>query len=431
MARGRYTYVLRTHRAQGRFDIRMLTGLLLGAGASFEAGFPLAADLTMEFRKWLTPEHFRSLNEGWRRQGGGLPDDVVDDVARILVAPGMNYENILGHLEVEFIRNSTHRNDYHALRGKLLDTVYAMLYYRQVKNLHYIERSLTQYSGLAGLAEANRPLWVFTLNHDLIVECVAARFGVPVNAGFEGTVELPTRDPSGKVKGALAFRVLSGERLKKSGFAFSSPAAKGINLLKLHGALDIFTAANGEDLLRLEPQDKSVAGIIESLRSLNEDLFYPIPWRPDEPANVINQIAYADAQGEMQFLRRSILAGAFKFNARVQQVLPHRVLDEFRLRIGHLQRLVAIGYGCGDDHINTVVREWLERSRNNRLELVAPGACIPSTFAHVARQVEAIDMRATQYLARYAQVPPGWKDHAFAHFRSLGRALQRRLYGHA
>jgi hypothetical protein len=82
------------------------TGLFLGAGASFEAGMPLVWDLTAEIKAWLTPEKLRELNRGWRTQGTGNDDAVIDSVVASLVNPAMHYENMLGNLEVQFKRLS-------------------------------------------------------------------------------------------------------------------------------------------------------------------------------------------------------------------------------------------------------------------------------------------------------------------------------------
>ena len=76
-----------------------LTGLFLGAGASYEVGLPLVWELTTELKDWLTPEKLRSLNLGWRAQGGGYPDVVIEDVAQWLTRPDQHYESILGYLE--------------------------------------------------------------------------------------------------------------------------------------------------------------------------------------------------------------------------------------------------------------------------------------------------------------------------------------------
>jgi hypothetical protein len=77
-------------------------------------------------------------------------------------------------------------------------------------------------------------------------------------------------------------------------------------------------------------------------------------------AKTINEISYADDQGVMQFLLRSLLAGAFKFDARGSQVLPKSMLKHFRQNLNFMSTLVCIGYGFGDLHINAVLREWLE-----------------------------------------------------------------------
>jgi len=56
----------------------------------------------------------------------------------------------------------------------------------------------------------------------------------------------------------------------------------------------------------------------------------------------------------MQFMRRTLLAGAFKFDQYSTQVLPHAFLKQFQDYLLRVSRLVCIGYGCGDAHINCV-----------------------------------------------------------------------------
>ena len=141
-----------------------------------------------------------------------------------------------------------------------------------------------------------------------------------------------------------------------------SPSAWNLPV-KIHGALDVFTFNDGHDLLKLLPDVPGQDAIIDVLRAANEDLFYPIPGVPGARANTTNEIAYADDDGEMQFLRRSLLAGAFKFDARGQQVLPLSMLKHFRQNLNFVTNLVCIGYSFGDVHINAVLREWLNSRR--------------------------------------------------------------------
>ena len=129
------------------------------------------------------------------------------------------------------------------------------------------------------------------------------------------------------------------------------------------------------------PLDADVSGPLRTLRSANEELLY----QPNFPVRATNEIIYADEEGEMRFLRRTLLAGAFKFNTRQTQVLPLRILDNFRTHVNSIMNLICIGYGFGDNHINGAIREWLDFSDERRLVIVDPGrtsiaspCCIPS-----------------------------------------------------
>ena len=379
-----------------------LTGLLLGAGASSEAGMPLAWDLTAEIKAWLTPDKLRELNEGWRLKGGGYSDAVIEDLAAVLVKPELHYEAILGHLETQFRRQRTAPQEYHGLYSWVVELVYNLLLYRQVNNGAFFERRLPLYDGLGTLARGNAPLWIFSLNHDLIIEAVAARLGLPLYCGFgPETVTLPRRRGRGEKFGEIRAEVIRQRDLEQGCMNFPNPLKSGIYLLKVHGSLDTFTFNDGKDVLRLLPEKPGAEGVFETLRDANADLFYYAPGWPDGTgrAKRINEIIYADDAGEMQFLRRSLLAGAYKFDARANQHLPKSVMKHFRQNLNFVSDLIAIGYSFGDAHINQAIREWLEFSADRRLEIVAPGiAELPRDFLHVARQITLTDIGCTDYL---------------------------------
>ena len=376
-----------------------LTGLLLGAGASYEVGIQLVWDITAELKNWLTPEHIRSLNDGWRKQRGGYPDRVIDDFVLALSTPELHYEAVLGHLETQYRRNTADRDHYHGLYSWLVQMVYAVLHIRHTNHVEYIERQLHHLDGIAKLADQNTPLWVFSLNHDVIIECLAAVHGLTLNSGFtDGSVTFPRRNKDGDTIGEIHGTVLSGARLEKSALEFPQAGSGGINLLKIHGALDIFTFRNGEDVVKLCPTENTVRGVIEMLRIANEELFYADPNSPDGKIHASNEIAYADQAGEMQFLRRTLLAGAFKFDDRGTQVLPKRFLQLFKSHLNWVKRLLSVGYSFGDTHINQVIREWLEHSGDRRLEVVDPFAPkYPGSMLHLAPQIKLVKAKATDY----------------------------------
>ena len=377
-----------------------LTGLFLGAGASYEAGMPLVSDMTDRLKEWLTCDKLRSLNDGWNSHGLGFLDTTIDDFETVLSRPDLNYEDLLGHLETQFRRHSSTSQDFHGLYSWLVDIVYHLLYYLHVNNVDLIKRSLSYYEGLSALADQNRPLWIFSANHDVIIECVAIRCGIPLNSGFTSEeVSFPRRDQSGKVIGRLSAEVLPGNHLESLAMPFFQNGTRGINLLKIHGALDVFTFRDGNDLSKIRPLGGNVEGILNALKSANEDLRSPHPLR------ATNEIVYADDAGELQFLRRSLLTGAFKFDSRNSQVLPQSLLRHFESYINSLRTLVCIGYGFGDTHINSVVRKWLEFSRDRRIYIVDPHLeSIPPMLRHLAPQVELHSLKATDYLDRFAGI---------------------------
>jgi hypothetical protein len=141
-----------------------LTGLFLGAGSSYEVGLPLVWELTIELKNWLTPEKLISLNKGWRVQGGGYSNVVIEDVARLLTIPDLHYESILGYLETQYRRVNKFQQEYNGLYSWLVEMVYHILYFRHVENVSYIEQHLRYYEGINNLAMCNKPLWIFSLN---------------------------------------------------------------------------------------------------------------------------------------------------------------------------------------------------------------------------------------------------------------------------
>lgn len=360
---------------------------------------PLVWELTKELKSWLTSEKLREFNQGWRAQGGGYPDEVIESFVDALERSDLHYEALLGYLETQYRRHQPNQEHYHGLYSWLVQMIYYLFYPRHVKNLGFFHRMLPRYAGIRALAEQNNPLWVFSLNHDLIIEMLAVKFGIPIHSGFsERTISLPRRNKSGEKIGELRAQVLNEEELKGALY-FPNPPKSGIYLLKIHGALDVFAYEEGKSLLKLMPDENSVESLLDALSAVNEEVFYPYSDSPNGRINTSNEITYADDSGEMQFLRRTLLAGAYKFDLRHPQVLPHALLEQFKTNINFLTKLVCIGYGFGDLHINAVIRQWLEFASTRRLEIVNPGVTeVPSFLLHLAPQVRVVLSGATEYL---------------------------------
>jgi hypothetical protein len=384
----------------------VMTGLFLGAGFSYEAGMPLAWDLTAEIKGWLTADKLRNLNECWKVRGTGFPDGVIEDVIGVLQRPEVHYEALLGYVETQSKRSHSLLQEYHGIYSWLVELVYHILYYRHIYNVGFLNTNLKWYEGFKALCEPSTPLWVFSLNHDLLIELIAARLEIRLYSGFTPEIiSLPRRDKSGKNIGELKAEVIRQYELERHAMRFPNPFVRWIYLLKIHGSLDIFTFNNGKDLLKILPQSQHSNSYIESLRAVNEELFYPLSRNSGRNVKSVNEITYADNDGEMQFLRRSLLAGAHKFDSRHNQVLPISMLKHFRENINFVSRLICIGYSFGDMHINAIFREWLEFSADRKLEIVDPSIShTPSFLLHVQPQISITKSSTTDYFDALAGI---------------------------
>ena len=168
---------------------------------------------------------------------------------------------------------------------------------------------------------------------------------------------------------------------------------------------DEFAFNDGKNLLKLLPDNSGTLRVISALRNANDEVRYIDPRWPGGVVNALNEIAYADAVGEMQFLRRTPLAGAFKFQGRSSQTVPNELLGFFTLSIDCLVKLICIGYGFGDPHVNQAIRDWLELSARRRLIIVDPSIeGVPKTLHHLSPQVELVKLETTDYLDRTANI---------------------------
>ena len=220
---------------------------------------------------------------------------------------------------------------------------------------------------------------------------------------------LPLRDESGVEIGELEAWVLPSEQVGRLAYHFFKTGEEGINLVKIHGSLDVFSIRDGKDFLKLIPTSGGVEGVIDALLIANKNLR---PNWPEVTVRAINEIVYADQFGEIQFLRRTPLAGAFKFQEGHSQVIPQQFLTNFEGSLNHLSTLICIGYSFGDYHINDAIRAWLELLGERSLIIVDPHRSqIPDPFLHLAPQVVVVTGKtATDYLDEYSGISRSKSD---------------------
>ena len=362
------------------------TGLLLGAGASFDIGMPLVNELHRDLKRYMTPDRLRSNNLWSKSHHSGVLDDAIEVLISLLNQDSLNYEHIIGNLEVRSHRTGQEQG-FNYLRESMSEWVYLLLLEWHENNKEFVKRNIGLLDGMKELSHRNFPLWVFSLNQDLIMECFSAYSGIPLSRGFTKEVaRLPLRDDSGAEIGDLEAWLLPSEQVDSLASHFFKDGEEGINLVKIHGSLDVFSTRDGQDFLKLIPDSSGVEGVIDTLLIANKSLR---PNWPEVTVRAINEIIYADQSGEIQFLRRTPLTGAFKFQEGHRQVMPQQFFSNFKGSLNHLSTLICIGYSFGDLHVNQAIRAWLEIHDERFLIIVDPNRTrIPEPFLHLAPQVE-------------------------------------------
>jgi hypothetical protein len=140
---------------------------------------------------------------------------------------------------------------------------------------------------------------------------ISAFCAIPLRDGFDPRNTITLRDCNSGSTSVTA-DVLNERDLTENNLFLFGEGESGINLLKIHGSLDVFAFREGLDLCRLRPSGPGIKSRLETLRVINTRIGFAMP----PGARPLNEIAALDEDGVIQFLRRSLLAGANKFNRR-------------------------------------------------------------------------------------------------------------------
>lgn len=408
-----------------------MKALFIGAGATYDCGMPLVWELTAEIRRWLTPVKIISFNENWKSQGGGWHNDVVSLLVSLLENKNLHYENIIGAIEVECSReqDQSKRQSYYAMLGFLLQAVYGLLMERQVKNTHYALAALEDFSSIKEMARNNKPLWVFSLNHDCIIEMLALKCGIPLKSGFNEEVSIPMKTANGSIR-SFPFERLSRKSIEENQYSFFGHGEFGINLIKLHGSLDIFGQDDELNYLKISAignNPESLSSQIQILNQINQDIAVR------DGVVCTNENIYEDENGEIQFLRKSLLSGAHKFTKKLSQIAPSEFLSLFRGNLNYADELICIGYSFGDKHIDDHIVDWLSFSATRKLTIVNPGINVcPERMKHLSGQVECKPIGASDYFTQLSDKKTTVLKDILRKARSVAREkIKRELTGNA
>jgi hypothetical protein len=360
-----------------------MKALLLGAGASYECGMPLVWEFTGVLRANVL-----------KRLDSHLFDFRKDPSFRaifesILCSPALHYEQMVAELEALHLKRDVHSaTAYNALR-QLIDCVQILLLEDQLNTTPMLAEKAKDYAGIKSLLAQQPCLNVFSLNHDLNIEEICKFQGVPCRDGF-------FEDAADRYAHIAHFKTLTREQMDAGNLNFFAPDDLGVNLIKLHGSLDVFAVEDKNLFLKCAPLTHEPLGAY--LREVMRVEAHSIQVCKGIETRATGELIVTDSGGKMQFLRRSLLSGAHKFKGSFDQIAPLAFLEEFKRRIITVTELDVIGYGFGDSHINEILERWLN-TPHVLLNIYDPHrSLIPPTLSPAADKIRIQNLGLTGYL---------------------------------
>ena len=365
----------------------MRKGLLIGAGFSVELGMPTSQEFSQAFFSFLTPDKLKSIVEimkSYEPYGDDSPTDKTeyDNLLGVFNQlwqennGAINYETLIQRLEkASGYDHSEQRTKDHFI-GKLKVLINESFYIFQKHTCPIFIMNKERYRQLFS-DFAEEELWIFSLNHDIIIEMLCKDLGFELYVGGNKTFQLPFDNIGSKQM--VTFTEVDNNESDFNNLYFAR-GNKGINLLKLHGGINEFTYDNGKKRLFLLPAEEQTS--LEYLNELDDFWHRPHYYHNGRTFPVEGEIVIGDTAGIMQFLRPAILSGAVKYSPTIAERKGEEKMIFFSKGIEQLDELYIIGYGFGDVHINNrIVRAmhlnqdmkiWVVNPHNTKIELLNP-----------------------------------------------------------
>lgn len=332
--------------------------LLLGAGFSYDLGMPLSSELTEIFLRpfnWFTARTVaRNLAEkDPYSKGRPINQSAIQRAFGLLLDRKKqgcsNYEKLLEELEELHHAprtRQTDRDSYHFVFSFLYDLIYGILYAYQLDAYSTLyTRNRQQYAQLRNLLCTDRPTWIFSLNHDLFVECLAIDQGIPISYGDSQKISFPRsnlhrRDRLQLTCSSPADFTTDGPGWLRNGM--------GINLVRLHGGLAEQAYKDGTVLCNPSLECEGSAQLIAELQRIESMAYYSRGQRvPSGRHRVIT-----GPDGSLDIICRTMLTGGRKYSKTTKPKKGEEKLHLLEEVLKTTKELTVVGYSFGDAHVN-------------------------------------------------------------------------------
>ncbi|MEX2576802.1 MAG: hypothetical protein WD382_09160 [Halofilum sp. (in: g-proteobacteria)] len=280
---------------------------------------------------------------------------------------GRNYEELLAKLELLGSlpkKSQSDRDSYHYLFSVFYQLLTEALVAYQFASYEVLyPKSLPLFAKLENLLN-DQETWVFTLNHDLYLECLAIDLGIPVTYGDTKEMDFPVNnlDPTKKVR----FTTSSREGLNKSASGWFK--TRGINLVRLHGGLAEHLYSDGSVLCNPLLKHSRSSDLIEDFRTIESMGYFHNGQRIGGGKDRV----ITGPDGTLDIIRRAMLMGGQKYSKTTNPKKGEEELALFEEVLRETDELAVIGYSFGDPHVNYRVLNAMVLNDEMKIRSVDP-----------------------------------------------------------
>jgi hypothetical protein len=381
--------------------------LLLGAGFSFDLGMPLAAELTEVLVEPFNEPSARSLGDALAAKdpySTGRPInskaihealDLVQDFKR---ASGRNYEALLAQIETLGDlpgKTQSDRDSYHYVFGFLYELVYAILHAFQLEAYSAIYGlNRPHFATLRNVLADTTPTWVFSLNHDLFVECLAIDEKIPISYGATGAITFPISNRD--LRDTITFLTSSRDDLSLAGPGWLARGS-GINCVRLHGGLAELEYRDRTIICNPTLHWASSSELITEFRRIGSMAHFRGGRRiPSGRDHVVT-----GPDGTLDIIVRTMLTGGRKYSKTTNPKKGEEKLQLFDDVLLNTDELLVMGYSFGDSHVNNRISNAMVKNPRLRVRSVDPkGGRCPSFLEQFdyGMRVTSAQCRAAEWM---------------------------------
>lgn len=355
----------------------MKTGILLGAGFSYDLGMPISRELTEIFLNLFNTRNTRSLIVGMANHQPFTADRPINkaaitEVFDLLLAykekKGENYEELFSQIQAlseDYAKSQSDRDSYHYTFGLLYEIIHNLLAIYQSESYKTLyHKNLRWFSKLENILSTEET-WVFTLNHDIFLECLAIDLGIPITYGATGSIEFPVSNI--EMEQRIEFSTIDRDsyRIDNPSFLIGK---KGINLVKLHGGLTEHSYKDECIICNQSLSKITSKELISDFHKIQRMAYYHQGQKvPDSKDRAIT-----NTNGELDLISKAMLTGGKKYSKTAKPKKGEEKLILFDNILNQLDELTIIGYGFGDKHVNFRISNAMARRENLSIRIIDP-----------------------------------------------------------